>query len=590
MSKTRIIFLLLAAWMVLPVVAEESVDAQMKHYGENYAETSDAQKRIRLANDFFSYLQKIDYLDDSIVFPSDAHIDSVDVNVYYYIGEWYYGDGQYSQATAYCSRAAEACSEKVDVNSKGDVYSLLGAAYFRLGEFDKAADALHICYEIDSKGGDYDQLSSTLNNIASLFVAAGKPQEAEKYILEAIAANSLTQNMARRAVLFGTASEMYRGMGDEEQSLSYARRALEIERERGDSAKIGVRLSQVANAELGLSRIDDAQRSLEEAMPLLEAAGNKHSLGICMNQMGDILASKGKDSEAAEYYREAAALFFSQGDMYNESHAREGMYKTLKHSAPDEAVLHLERAKQLRDSVYQQETTEAISRYNALYHNDLLQKEAERAEKKRHVILMIAFVLLGILVLFGIGAWVTYLKSRRKEQSYEQDIHSLQTRYNEINRLYRNIAIESVPNLNVLTDDDRTFMEELTRAIDEEMENGHTDLKSVSSRMHTTEQTLRRRLTRTLGVTPQVYFTQVRMKKAKYLLLNYRDITIAEVAEKCGYTLMTNFTRAFARYYGIKPSEVRLQKPDTEITPPPREERHSRKQPIFANLTDGAHE
>lgn len=275
--------------MVLPLVGQEAVATQLRYYAERYSGTPDAQKRIRLANDFFSYLQKIDYLDESVVFPNDAHIDSVDVNVYYYIAEWYYGDGQYSQATAYCSRAAEACSEKVDVNSKGDVYSLLGAAYFRLGEFDKAADALHVCYEIDSKGGDYDQLSSTLNNIASIFVAAGKPQEAEKYILEAIAANSLTQNMARRAVLFGTASEMYRGMGDEEQSLSYARRALEIERERGDSAKIGVRLSQVANAELGLSRIDDAQRSLEEAMPLLEAAGNKHSLGICMNQMGTSL-------------------------------------------------------------------------------------------------------------------------------------------------------------------------------------------------------------------------------------------------------------------------------------------------------------
>ena len=570
MSKTRIIFLLLAAWMVLPVVAEEGVDAQMKHYAERYAGTSDAQKRIRLANEFFAYLNEIDYLDDSIVFPNDAHIDSVDVNVYYYIAEWCYGDGQYSQATAYCSRAAEACSDKVDDNSKGDVYSLLGAAYFRLGEFDKAADALHVCYEIDSKSGDYDQLSSTLNNIASIFVAAGKPQEAEKYIQEAIAANSLTQNMARRAVLFGTASEMYRGMGDEEQSLSYARRALEIERQRGDSAKIGVRLSQVASAELGLSHIDEAQRSLEEAMPLLEAAGNKHSLGICMNQMGDILASKGKDFEAAEYYREAAALFFSQGDMYNESHAREGMYKTLKHSAPDEAMLHLERAKQLRDSVYQQQTSETISRYNALYHNDLLQKEAERAERKRHVILMIALCLSGLVVLFLIGAWITYFRSRRKEQSYERNIHSLQTSYNEISRLYRNIAIESVPNLNVLTDDDRVFLEELTRAVDEEMEKGNTDIKSVSSRMHTTEQTLRRRLTKTLGINPQVYFTQVRMKKAKYLLLNYRDITIAEVAEKCGYTLMTNFTRAFTRFYGIKPSEVRSQKPDTEITPPQR--------------------
>lgn len=102
-------------------------------------------------------------------------------------------------------------------------------------------------------------------------MAAGKPQEAEKYVLEAIAANSLTDNPARRAVLFGTASEMYRAMGEPSKSLSYALKALEIERERGDSAKIGVRLSQVANAQLGMGRIEDAEQSLEEAMPLLEA-------------------------------------------------------------------------------------------------------------------------------------------------------------------------------------------------------------------------------------------------------------------------------------------------------------------------------
>ena len=568
MQKIRILYLLLAAWVTLPILAQESVEEQIKRYAEHYSEVSDTRSRIRLANDFFAYLQAIDYLDAAVVFPADAHIDSVDVNVYYYIAEWYYGEGQYCRARDYCTRAAEACSERVEDNAKADVYSLLGAAYFRLGEFDRAADALHTCYEIDSRNGDYDQLSSTLNNIAGIYVAAGKPQEAEKYILEALAANSLTENMARRAVLFGTASEIYCAMGDEEQSLSYARRALAIERQRGDSAKIGVRLSQVANAELGLSRIDDAQRSLREAMPLLEASGNKHSLGICMNQMGDILASQGRTSEAADYYREAAALFFSQGDMYNEAHAREGMYKTLRQTSPDEAMLHLERAKQLHDSIYQKQTAETISRYNAIYHNDLLQKEAERAERKRQIIVMIAWGLSAVVVLFCIGAWITYLTGRRRKQSYERNIHSLQNRYNEVSRLYRNIAIESLPNLNAMTEDDRSFLEELTRAVDEEMEKGNTDLKSVAGRMHTTERTLRRRLTKTLNVTPQVYFTQVRMKKAKYLLLNYRDITISEVADKCGYTLITNFTRAFTRYYGMKPSELRPQKTNTEAAAP----------------------
>ncbi len=582
MKKTLIIALFLAVWTVLPIAAQEDVNTRIKGYAESYSVTLDAKSRIRLANDFFAYLRKIDYLDEPIVFPANAHTDSIDVNVYFYIAEWYYGEGQYATAADYCNRAAQACSDKVDDNSKSDVYSLMGAAYFRLSEFDKAADALHTCYEIDSRGDDYDKLSSTLNNIASVFVAAGKPQEAEKYILEAIAANSLTQNLARRAVLFGTASEMYRAMGDEEQALTYAVRALDIERERGDSAKIGMRLSQMANAELGLSRIDEAQRTLEEAMPLLQASDNKHSLGICMNQMGDILASKGMDSEAADYYREAAALFFAQGDMYNESHAQEGMYKTLKHSAPNEAMLHLERTKILRDSIYQKHTGETISRYNALYYNDLLQKETQRAEQKRHIVMWIAIALSAILALLCVGGWATYIRNKRKVRKYEQNIHSLQNQYDEISRLYRNIAIESLPNLNILTDNDRVFIEELTQAIDEEMEKGHSDLKSVSAHMNTTEQTLRRRLTKTLGVTPLAYFTQVRMKKAKYLLLNYRDVTIAEVAERCGYTLMTNFTRAFTHFYGIKPSEVRLQKPDAEFTSS-EEWQQNRKDQSFHN-------
>lgn len=550
--------------------AQNDIPSRMERYAGRYAQAAKASDRIPLANDFFAYLLQIDYIDEPVAFPASAHIDSVDVNVWYYLAEWYYGEGEYSKAVDYCLLAAERCTDKVDENSKGDVYSLLGAAYFRLGEFDKAADALNVCYEIDSRGGNPDQLSSTLNNIASVLIAAGKPQEAEKYILEAIAANSLTDNLVRRAVLFGTASEMYKAMDQGEQSLVYARRALDIERQRGDSAKTGVRLSQVANAELGMARIKDAKRSLEEAMPLLEASGNRHSLGICLNQMGDILSAEGEDDEAAGYYRRAAELFFAQRDMYNERHAREGLYKVLKTSAPDEAMLHLERATRLRDSIYQKETAEAISRYNAIYHNDLLQQESERAQRQKQAFLITAAVLAVITAVLCIGAWITYRRSRRKAEDYEQGIHSLQHRYEEISRQYRNLAIESLPNRTNLTEDDKAFLAELTAVIDEEMEKGNADVESIARRMHISPRTLQRRMNQTLSLSPQAYLTQVRMQKARFLLLNYRDITVNEVAEKCGYTLMTNFTRAFVRFYGFKPSELRLQKLNSDFTPPPR--------------------
>ena len=283
---------------------------------EAYAGCESAAGRLRLANDFFSYLQQIDYIDEPIRFPADSHIDSVDVNVYYYVAEWYYGEGDYMSAISYCLRATH-CMGVVDDRSKSDVYSLLGAAYFRTSAYEKAAEALNRSYKLDREAGDFDRMSSTLNSIASVLVAAGKPREAEKYILEAIAANSLTENLSRRAVLLGTASELYRSLGDAEQALDYAEQALRTERQVGDSARIGVRLSQLASAQLSLSQVAEARRSLSEAIPLLLHSGNHHSWGICQNQLGDILASEGKNREAAARYTAAAKLFLSQGDKYN---------------------------------------------------------------------------------------------------------------------------------------------------------------------------------------------------------------------------------------------------------------------------------
>ena len=523
---------------------------------EQYTNHKSPQSRLRLANEFFAYLLQADYIDEPIVFPADSHIDSVDVNVYYYVAEYYYGEGDYQKAVDYCTRAT-GCFGEVDDASKSDVYALLGAAYFRQSAYDKAAEALNQCYELDKKAGDFDRISSTLNSIASVFVAAGKPQEAEKYVQEAIAANSLTDNLVRRAVLYGTASELYRSMDDAGQALEYARKALDTERQLGDSARIGVRLSQLASAQLAYSKINDARQSLEEAIPLLRRSGNLHSWGICQNQMGDILASQDRNDEAADCYLEAAMLFLKQGDKYNELHAREGLYKVLKAGAPNEAMMHLERAKQLQDSIYQQETSEALSKYNALYFNDILQKEQERAEHRHHTVLMATIGLSALLLALVGAAAFLFFRQRRKVKDYEQSISSLQEENSEINRQYQNMAAEMMQTGDNLTDDDRQFLSRLTVAISEEVEKGVTDIDAIARHMNLNSTTLHRRLAKALSVTPKNYILRVRMNKAKYLLQNFHDITIADVAFRCGYSQMGNFTRAFTRYFGITPTEMK---------------------------------
>lgn len=529
----------------------------MEHYASRYIACDKPKERLQLANDFFTYLYKSDYIDEPIAFPVGSHIDSVDVNVLYYIAEWHYGEGDYQQAIDLLTRAKHRFGQ-VDDLSKSDVYALMGAAYFRMSAYDKAAEALNYCYLLDKKTGDYDRLSSTLNSIASVFTAAGKPQEAQKYIREAIAANSLTDNLAKRAMLFGTASEISRAMDNPQASLDYAQKALYTERLTGDTARLGVRLSQLASAQLSLSKIAEARRSLAEAIPLLRKSGNLHSWGICQNQLGDILASEDKLDEAATCYTDAAMLFMKQGDKYNEMHAREGLYRSKKTSAPDEAMMHLERAKLLQDSIYQQETSDAISHYNALYFNDILQKEKQQAEQRnRFMLIAFGFILALVLMLITTGIIFTLRRHWRRKKAYEQDITSLQDQYDAISRQYQNMVTGMMQESEGLAEGDKAFLEKLTATISTTAELGAPDINTICTQMRISINTLRRRLSQTLDTTPKAYILKVRMNKAKYLLQNDHELSITDVAYRCGYAQVPNFTRAFKGFFGIMPSELR---------------------------------
>ena len=558
MKTLRYVIPFVCLLFVAPVaVADEG--GQVERYAQKYMKQADAASRLRLANDFFAFLLGIDYIDEPIRFPDGSHIDSVDVNVYYYIAEWHYGQGDYQKAVGYLENAT-GCMGVVDDQSKSDVYALLGAAYFRLSDYDKAADALDRCYLLDKKSGDLDRMSSTLNSIASVFVAAGKPEAAEKYVLEAIAANSLTDNLSRRAVLYGTASELYRSMGDRQQSLAYAEKALSTERLTGDSARIGIRLSQLASAQMALSKVGDARRSLEAAIPLLHSSGNLHSWGICQNQLGDILASEGKDEEAAARYLEAARLFLGQGDLYNELHAREGLYKAMKGGDPGKAILHLERAKMLKDSIYRSETAEALAKYNAIYYNDILQEQNEHIVRRNRTVLRAGGIFFALLLaLVAIAVFVTYRRHRRKVKDYEQNISSLQEMYTGLLLKYQNVDAYTTQESAGLTDDDKLFLSQLASVIYAVTEKGHSDIQTIVQQMGINVSTLRRRLAQTLSVTPKTYILRMRLQKAMSMLQSHRDINVAEVAYKCGYSQVPNFSRAFTNFFGITPTEVKTR-------------------------------
>ena len=59
-----------------------------------------------------------------------------------------------------------------------------------------------------------------------------------------------------------------------------------------------------------------------------------------------------------------------------------------------------------------------------------------------------------------------------------------------------------------------------------------------------------------LGCSITDYIHEVRLQKAKWLLLN-TDKTVAAIAEEVGYNSLHNFSRVFKRYERITPTDYR---------------------------------
>ena len=81
-------------------------------------------------------------------------------------------------------------------------------------------------------------------------------------------------------------------------------------------------------------------------------------------------------------------------------------------------------------------------------------------------------------------------------------------------------------------------------------------LNELAGLLHFTPEYLCRYFKKHMGVSLYTYLTELRMKRAKLLLLN-SSYSVSDVAFYCGYQYLSNFQKAFKKHTGMTPSEYR---------------------------------
>lgn len=99
---------------------------------------------------------------------------------------------------------------------------------------------------------------------------------------------------------------------------------------------------------------------------------------------------------------------------------------------------------------------------------------------------------------------------------------------------------------------------EIAREITENSFDSNINLSYILDRSGYAQDYIRAQFRKLIGKTPNEFLTDIRMKRARYLIDVYKTtLSLAEIAEKCGYNDYIYFSRRFKKKWGISPQEYK---------------------------------
>jgi len=109
----------------------------------------------------------------------------------------------------------------------------------------------------------------------------------------------------------------------------------------------------------------------------------------------------------------------------------------------------------------------------------------------------------------------------------------------------------------------KEFIHKLTELVEANLANEHFGPENLAREMGISHISLHRKLKTALNQTISQFIREIRLKKAKELLLN-DDLTVSEIAYQVGFGSPTYFNNCFHEYFGFAPGEMRNREQNQE--------------------------
>ncbi len=120
--------------------------------------------------------------------------------------------------------------------------------------------------------------------------------------------------------------------------------------------------------------------------------------------------------------------------------------------------------------------------------------------------------------------------------------------------LSSNVHVNNMTALNKL---DKEFLHKFIDYVYVHMNNGTVSVESVAADLCMTPKQLRSKTVAITGENPSAYIQKIRLEKAQRMLQVEPNMSIGEIALKCGFEDFAYFSRVFKKKNGVMPSQYR---------------------------------
>ena len=488
--------------------------------------------------------------------PSAKLLDSIETAQK--TGKDYRDQSNFKLALTYHQKAVNLATSISDTIEMVKALNNVGTDYRRLGIYDIASqyhyNALMLTMQYSDKKSEQAKKNRvvSLNGLGNIYLTIGNMQQADSIFRQALRGERELNSPLGQAINYANIGSIF----EDQQNI--------------DSAWVYYRLSMTKNiqakSELGVALCYTHYGRLYEKQKIYDEAIKQYQTAYTLMQ------KKSDHWHALEALIPLANIYILQNDI---PQARQLLDKANDIATEIQSKEHLQRIQLLYYNIYKQQgqTQKALDAYilakqyqdsvvNIKTLNDIqnMRINIERQRKQDELKLIqnnlilerkaksIAYFALFAVVIAALLSIALFyiLRTQRSQQP------SSNTQYPSPNTLH-----PSTNTQNQISPAQQQFLNKLNDNIFTLIRQNKLDATTLASNLGITPTQLNKKINNITGYNTTTYVTLLRINYAKQLLDGKQELSITDIAHRCGYDDIAYFSRLFKQNTNMTPSQYR---------------------------------